>query len=266
MVIKKGACARNNMEYIINNSVKYNEANMTLCSLEQHSEVVTIARITNSLLLLFIENNNNLLTREFLLYEVWERQGLDSSSNNLNNYVSMLRKALLKFGCEDIIRTVPKHGFIFNANIGYLPPKEHGDLSETSGEELPNNTQIINEAATKRMKTTALIAICIIILFAPSLYESYRLTNVRHKVFNIGKCNFYVGDDDTKVLGAFNELEDRMKDLMIQENFNCRHSANIYYFAQVGKGVKEKGGMDELLTYCPAGNKAMCYNKWLIND
>ncbi|MEW5558804.1 winged helix-turn-helix domain-containing protein [Enterobacter asburiae] len=254
------------MEYIINNSVKYSEANMTLCSLEQHSEVVILARITNSLLILFIENNNNLLTREFLLHEIWERQGLDSSSNNLNNYVSMLRKALLQFGCEDIIRTVPKHGFIFNGNIVFLPPKEHGDLSETSEKELPNNSKIINDAAIKRIKTTALIAICIIISFTPSLYESYRSTNVRHKVFNIGKCNFYIVDDDTKVLGTFDALENRMKDLMIQENFNCKHSANIYYFAQVGKGVKEKGFIDELLTYCPAGNKAMCYNKWLIND
>lgn len=46
--------------------------------------------------------------------EALEKHALSPSINNLNNYVSLLRKVLREFDLDDAIVTVPKSGIIFN--------------------------------------------------------------------------------------------------------------------------------------------------------
>lgn len=48
---------------------------------------------------------------------VWDDYGLQASNSSLNQYISILRRALSAFGCEELIITVPKMGFRLNPDI-----------------------------------------------------------------------------------------------------------------------------------------------------
>lgn len=83
--------------------------------IDNASNRIALLKPTSRLLSLFIKNNNKLLLRERLLNDVWVDHGLKASNNNLNNYVSGLRKSLAQFGAEEIIVTYPRQGFKFIA-------------------------------------------------------------------------------------------------------------------------------------------------------
>ena len=55
--------------------------------------------------------------REFLLTEVWDKQGLTGSNGNLNQYISILRRHFSSLGLDDLIQTVPRIGFMINKHI-----------------------------------------------------------------------------------------------------------------------------------------------------
>lgn len=112
------------MRYLINSMVVFNPADYTLISNDKSVDMLTLSRISGELLQLFIIHNDAPLSRDAILFELWEKRGLNASSNNLNNYVSMLRKALMQCGCEGLITTIPKHGFIFSADVTVQPPAE----------------------------------------------------------------------------------------------------------------------------------------------
>ncbi|MGS4232992.1 transcriptional regulator [Serratia marcescens] len=103
------------MIFIINESILYNEEEGTLMHVDNASNKIALLKPTSRLLSLFIKNNNKLLLRERLLNDVWVDHGLKASNNNLNNYVSGLRKSLAQFGAEEIIVTYPRQGFKFTA-------------------------------------------------------------------------------------------------------------------------------------------------------
>ena len=68
------------------------------------------------ILLVLLENNHKEVTRTVLLQKVWEDMGLEPSENSLNTNISLLRKNLSEFGLTDIIKTLPKTGFILHLN------------------------------------------------------------------------------------------------------------------------------------------------------
>ncbi|WP_199063916.1 winged helix-turn-helix domain-containing protein [Serratia sp. ASV30] len=105
------------MKYTINKMVVYNSSDGTLLSIDDAIGMITLTRVTSELLLLLIKKNNIPINRDTILSELWDKKGLSSSSNNLNNYVSMLRKALAQCGCLDYNTTLPKYGLIFNAEF-----------------------------------------------------------------------------------------------------------------------------------------------------
>ena len=96
------------MHFIINNKVSFNVAERTVSD-EKTQHV--LSNPSCRLLLILLENNNRLMTREDLLQKVWGDFGLTPSSNSLNNNVSILRKILAEFGIHDALKTVPKQGF-----------------------------------------------------------------------------------------------------------------------------------------------------------
>lgn len=112
------------MEYLINHSVKFNPVDCTLFSPGFTVDMITITRLSSDLLVLFVENNQVPLSRETILNKLWENRGLSASSNNLNNYVSILRKVMKQCGSPGVITTIPKYGFLFNAEVVRLDETE----------------------------------------------------------------------------------------------------------------------------------------------
>lgn len=60
------------------------------------------------------------VSQKFLFNQVWEKKGAVVSTNTLYQSIASIRKGLKAVGIEDeIIRTLPKHGFQCNASVQY---------------------------------------------------------------------------------------------------------------------------------------------------
>ncbi|WP_225087083.1 CadC family transcriptional regulator [Pectobacterium colocasium] len=102
------------MVYLINDLIIFNEGEGTLAWIERENEATSLSFPVSRLFCLLIENQGVTLSRDFLLKEALEKHALCPSLNNLNNYLSLLRKVLREFDLSDAIVTIPKLGIIFN--------------------------------------------------------------------------------------------------------------------------------------------------------
>ncbi|WP_159565967.1 winged helix-turn-helix domain-containing protein [Budvicia diplopodorum] len=106
------------MIYLIQNQVSYNSEDRTLKRLGDELSLITLSNIPARLLCYFLMNPGSVISRDTLLEEIWDKYGLVSSNNNLNFYVSFLRKEMLKLGLEkSLIITIPKVGFEFSGTV-----------------------------------------------------------------------------------------------------------------------------------------------------
>ncbi|KHT27061.1 winged helix-turn-helix domain-containing protein [Pectobacterium carotovorum] len=110
------------MVYLINDLIIFNEGDGTLAWIERESEATSLSFPISRLLCLLIENQGVTLSRDFLLKEALEKHALCPSLNNLNNYLSLLRKVLREFDLSDSIVTIPKLGIVFNVNSIVIQP------------------------------------------------------------------------------------------------------------------------------------------------
>lgn len=104
------------MKYLIDRLVVFNTDDGTL-HLPSSDDVIRLALPAARLLETFLSSEGRELTREYLLETVWDKHGLHASGNNLNQYVSILRRNLSLLGCHELIITLPKLGFRLNAAI-----------------------------------------------------------------------------------------------------------------------------------------------------
>ena len=81
------------------------------------------ARLFNEIILLNVKKG--IATRDELLTSVWEEYGLVGSNNNLNTYISEIRKKLEQIGIDPkSIVTVPKKGFRLDNHISIHENRE----------------------------------------------------------------------------------------------------------------------------------------------
>jgi DNA-binding winged helix-turn-helix (wHTH) protein len=79
---------------------------------------VMLSGVAKRILLLFIENYGEVISRKFIFKQVWDDYGMVASNNNLNQNISKLRRTLKELGINDeFITTVPKVGFVLKKNI-----------------------------------------------------------------------------------------------------------------------------------------------------
>lgn len=257
------------MEFIINNTAKYNAINGTLFSPENSIDMLTLSRISNELLLLFIQNRGVLLNRETILNELWENRGLTASSNNLNNHVSILRKALVECGCAGVIITVPKQGFLFDAQIESV--ESYNNLILSFSSVIEKETSISEEITVLKKKPQALFSIgllkkmslCslfIITFFGIyNFYDYMRVRTIRNEIFRLDQCRFYLIDDLTRRIPNDKVIK-RIQEIFFDQKIQCDTAANVYYSSD--KKIDSQGNyiFTDLLSYCPYNSKAPCEN------
>ena len=88
--------------------------NQTEKQLLRHGEPVRLAPKAFDLLLVLIQNQGNLVTKERLLAEVWPHVFVEEANLSVN--VASLRKALDEGDKQRYIQTVPKRGYRFVAD------------------------------------------------------------------------------------------------------------------------------------------------------
>lgn len=107
------------------------------------------SRLFNEILLLNIKKG--IATRDELLTNVWEEYGLVGSNNNLNTYISEIRKKLEIIGIDPkSIVTVPKKGFRINSQITKFKIENnyHADFPIEATEPYENGSVIENSATS----------------------------------------------------------------------------------------------------------------------
>jgi len=261
------------MEYIIEGVIKYNSSNGTLYIDDSGMDMITLARVTNEILLLFIQHNHVPLKRDFILSELWDKRGLTSSSNGLNNYVSMLRKALAQCGYPDLITTIPKHGFIFEAEISNLATSDIPRKDENLVTDLPLQIPPVHETKvqrkpvrqswlTRKMIGSSILAIFMMIIFLPGVYDAYKLRAMKTEFFTYKQCQFYIADDKTREI-ATSKIIDNIKASAAEINLNCERKANVYYFADNKVDSSGNVVLKDLISYCHYQSKTPCDNYYL---
>lgn len=106
------------MYFIIDKEIYFRPADGALWREGAENEKRYLTLASSRLLAFFIENRGEILSRDTIFEAVWEKYGLHSSNNTLNQYISLLRRTLAEFGLgTDIIKTIPKVGFLFTTDI-----------------------------------------------------------------------------------------------------------------------------------------------------
>ena len=257
------------MEYKINNTIKYNSLDGTLYSPEHNVDMLTLARISNELLLLFVDNAKVLLTRDAILFELWEKRGLSASSNNLNNHVSILRKALAQCGCTGVITTVPKQGFFFDAEIiaiktseEHIPTLLVDNIREVDTVVVPALKVALDKQKslpTHIVRIILLFSFAITLTFSYFLYDYLRLNAIRSEVMRIKQCRFYLIDDLTRRMPQQSVI-DRIQEIVSNEDIDCDLKANVYYSADKKLDSSGNSTLHDFFSYCPFDSKAPCEN------
>lgn len=114
------------MIYTIDGSITYNTDDCTLSHLPTQ-ESLSLSISTGRLFERLLASEGDILSRDTLLTDVWDKYGLRGSNSNLNQYLSILRRALAAYGCENLIITIPKVGIRLNTDI---PVERTASLSE----------------------------------------------------------------------------------------------------------------------------------------
>lgn len=251
------------MRYLINSMVVFNPADYTLISNDKSVDMLTLSRISGELLQLFIIHNDAPLSRDAILFELWEKRGLNASSNNLNNYVSMLRKALMQCGCEGLITTIPKHGFIFSADVTVQPPAEVD--TGLPADIMPELNHVPPVMPRKNIiRTGGIILLSLVVAFfiaalSYQTYDYYRLASIRTELFRSDQCRFWLIDDVTR-RKAPDQAIARIKNIVKEEKINCRLPVNVYFSSDRLMDSRGVAVVNEMFSYCAYNSKAPCDN------
>lgn len=106
------------MLYTIEGRVFFRTDDGALWAKDREDEKIHLTPIVSRLLHLFFQEQGKILTREKILYSIWENYGLEPSNNSLNQYVSKIRKIMADLGLpDDTICTLPRVGFTFSNEI-----------------------------------------------------------------------------------------------------------------------------------------------------
>ncbi|MBD8453231.1 winged helix-turn-helix domain-containing protein [Serratia rubidaea] len=104
------------MKYRINAFLDYDATEGSL-RLNDDGKSDTQLTITANALLYFIIQHPGIISRDDVMKRVWDDNGLVSSNSNLNQYLSMLRKAFRRYGIDNVIVTVSRGRLELNPEL-----------------------------------------------------------------------------------------------------------------------------------------------------
>lgn len=104
------------MRYIINGSISFCSEDGSLLYIDSNDSVI-LPVAAQRLILLLIESNGEVLSRDDLLVKIWDNYGLTGSGNSLNQYLSLIRRNMSAFGCGTFVETLPKVGIRLHGDV-----------------------------------------------------------------------------------------------------------------------------------------------------
>ncbi|WP_434132919.1 winged helix-turn-helix domain-containing protein [Enterobacter cloacae] len=231
------------MKYLIDRLVVFNTDDGTL-HLPSSEDVIRLALPAARLLETFLSSEGRELTREYLLETVWDKHGLHASGNNLNQYVSILRRNLSLLGCHELIITLPKLGFRLNAAISI----EILETDSVSPE--PSPSIVTSSGHFQRLFFIGSIIITLLTGLAIGLFYYNDADNgetVLHEQHS--GCDIYylkdISDDEKK------EALRKIMSIMKVNGIQCKKNDVVIYNSEAS--LSDKVESREVLSYCHAG-------------
>lgn len=253
------------MIFIINDKIVYNENKGEIMIADNEGSIIPLLKPTCRLLSILVRNNKVLISRERLLNEVWGDYGLKASNNNLNNYISMLRKAFASLGEDNIVITQPRLGFRFTA-LKIEPYKQNGEPLPAQKRKRQRRKWSLTwfKRAEKVAKTKAglniwskiamFATVSLLLLSALMLYQNM----TENKLSLLGQykhCRIYSVTGSSSLALIIN--------MMRQSSYDCEKGGDVYYYSKVRDNeTGPENSSKELLTYCPPDKSAACQNNY----
>lgn len=251
------------MKYIINNKFLFDFNDLELSD-SKHPEIVTkLKKPVGRLLLEFLHNSKVNVSREYLLEKVWSTNMFTASNAGLNNYISDLRKAFSLVGCEDdIIITLPKFGFRFEADVASYSLSENysDDINLSNDGEPPEPDEKLqpkNPFPPKAIKFLLIASgIMVIIIFLWMILKKDEVHRLE-KIGQEGQCDIY----SMSKLSFNDETVSYIKKTLNHEGFDCTNrQLDVFY---IEDRINRKTVRADLVTVCarnPDQHYDFCFN------
>lgn len=162
-------------KFILENKVVYDADTHSLFLLGMRSTQTTLAIPASLCLLVLLQNKDEAVSLKQLLSFAWEDRGMTVSNNAIYQNISILRKSLMSFGLSpDIIKTVPKRGFVVSSESF----AEFSLCSKTEGDE---SSSVASDVKSKHRKCTpttmfAMVVLTLSLVCMVSFFGVYNLT------------------------------------------------------------------------------------------
>lgn len=104
------------MNYNVDDVVLFDSEMNTLTHIDTQ-ECVSLTMSQSILLELLLNSSAEILSRDKIIDTLWSSHGINCSTHTLNQYVSVLRKLFVHFGCDELLITLPRVGLRLNPDI-----------------------------------------------------------------------------------------------------------------------------------------------------
>lgn len=230
------------MKYLIDRLVVFNTDDGTL-HLPSSEDVIRLALPAARLLETFLSSEGRELTREYLLETVWDKHGLHASGNNLNQYVSILRRNLSLLGCHELIITLPKLGFRLNAAIS-IEILETDSVSPEPSPSIVTSSGHFQRLFFIGSIITLLTGVAIGLFYYNDADNGETVLHEQHS-----GCDIYylkdISDDEKK------EALRKIMSIMKVNGIQCKKNDVVIYNSEAS--LSDKVESREVLSYCHAG-------------
>lgn len=223
------------MLYVIDEQVVFRPEDGAMWQQGLEEERLIITPIISRLLILLLEEQGKVLTRDDIMHRVWTTHGLEPSGNSLNQYISYLRRNLLNLGVqENAIKTLPRVGFTFSAEISV----EKQARLATITKEVSKEDERESAPQLKKRKPVFLMFIFFLatLIAITCLYIVYG-NDIKNRIITqpvflgeIDKCKIYGVDmlssiHDKRILIKINAIFSRY-------SVDCKTPSTVFFHAQ----------------------------------
>ena len=196
------------MQFIIDKDIYFRPADGAIWRIDTENEKKHLTLTNSRLLTYLIEHRGEVITRDAVFQSVWEAYGLHSSNNTLNQYISLLRRIFTDLGAgPQLIKTIPKTGFMFNAEVHIVREAEENKTSKPDkGDETPPRYKQI---ARVSLPALLLISLLISLWLWQRQEESERFTAVCWQMKDRKQCEIFSleGNNTLRALSSAEKMK-----------------------------------------------------------
>ena len=239
------------MQYTINSTIVFDSGDGTLRHPDT-DDVVQLPLPAQRLLQILLESECEILTRDFLFREVWDKYGLTGSNSNLNQYLSLLRRSMLVFGCENFVITIPKVGIKLDEQVSIVKtPSQETPLQAV----VPVTSEPVSKK-TRRMSAFHVLIIGVAALLLMTLAGMWILqirNTLRDPQFTShtlqSGCVIHTVKSESEY---YNEkVENQVSKILDENGLSCRKGFNVYFDYYTASTPQTYGRT--MLSLCRAG-------------